>query len=343
MHTVHPIARIKRAALGGVLAAGLAVAVTTVAQAQQKVTYLLPAPAFLPAFGPWMLAKGKGYYAAEGLDVEFKTARGGADVAKQVGAGNAVIGGGIGDTPLIVRANGIPVKAVAVLGGGSLMILAASEGINRLEDLKGRTVTTMSYQDTTFYALLGMLASVGLTRNDIDAQAAGPANTWKLFIAGESDAMAAVPDWIAIAQAQGKKMKLFPADDHFRSMAQAILAADDTIAEQPELIGKLVRATLKGLKDIMADPAAAAADYVKAVPQHEGKEKAMEAVFRLYNRYVYPGQETPGAMDEAAWRRSRTSTSSRGSCARRYPSRIFTPTSSFDKCGPGQPCSGDGG
>ena len=299
MHTVHPIARIKRAALGGVLAAGLAVAVTTVAQAQQKVTYLLPAPAFLPAFGPWMLAKGKGYYAAEGLDVEFKTARGGADVAKQVGAGNAVIGGGIGDTPLIVRANGIPVKAVAVLGGGSLMILAASEGINRLEDLKGRTVTTMSYQDTTFYALLGMLASVGLTRNDIDAQAAGPANTWKLFIAGESDAMAAVPDWIAIAQAQGKKMKLFPADDHFRSMAQAILAADDTIAEQPELIGKLVRATLKGLKDIMADPAAAAADYVKAVPQHEGKEKAMEAVFRLYNRYVYPGQETPGAMDEA--------------------------------------------
>ena len=301
MPTIHPVVRIKRAALGSVLAAGLAVAVTTVAQAQQKVTYLLPAPAFLPAFGPWMLAKGKGYYAAEGLDVEFKTARGGVDVAKQVGAGNAVIGGGIGDTPLIVRANGIPVKAVAVLGGGSLMILAASEdaGINRIEDLKGRTVTTMSYQDTTFYALLGMLASVGLTRNDIDAQAAGPANTWKLFIAGESDAMAAVPDWIAIAQAQGKKMKLFPADDHFRSMAQAILAADDTIAEQPELIGKLVRATLKGLKDIMADPAAAAADYVKAVPQHEGKEKAMEAVFRLYNRYVYPGQETPGTMDEA--------------------------------------------
>ena len=22
-------------------------------------------------------------------------------------------------------------------------------------------------------------------------------------------------------------------------------------------------------------------------------------MFRLYNRYVYPGQETPGAMDEA--------------------------------------------
>ena len=295
------IARIGRRSLGAAVALALAAGATSVAQAEQKVTYLLPAPAFLPAFGPWMLAKGKGYYAEEGLDVEFVSAKGGVDVAKQVGAGNAVIGGGIGDTPLIVRANGIPVKAVAVLGGGSLMILATDKdaGIDSVEALKGRTVTTMSYQDTTFYALLGMLASVGLTRNDIDAQAAGPANTWKLFIAGEAHAMAAVPDWIAIARAQGKNMNLFPADDHFRSMAQAIIAADDTIAEQPELVGKLVRATLRGMKDIMADPAAASVDYVKAVPQHEGKEKAMEAVFRLYNQYVYPGQSTLGAMDEA--------------------------------------------
>ena len=303
MFRIDAIPRLARTVLGGALAALLAalfvLAPAAVAGAAEKVTYLLPAPAFLPAFGPWMLAQGKGYYAEEGLEVEFKTARGGVDVAKQVGAGNAVIGGGIGDTSLIVRANGIPVKAVAVLGGGSLMILATDQeaGIDRIEDLKGRTVTTMAYQDTTFYALLGMMASVGLTRNDIDAQAAGPANTWKLFIAGEADAMAAVPDWIAIAAAQGKKMNLFPADAHFRSMAQAILAADDVIAGQPELIGKLVRATLRGMKDIMADPEQAARDYVKAVPQHEGKEKAMEAVFRLYNQYVYPGQETLGAMD----------------------------------------------
>ncbi|MBU3739782.1 MAG: ABC transporter substrate-binding protein, partial [Rhodoferax sp.] len=91
----------------------------------QKITYLLPAPGTLPAFGPWMLAQAKGYYAAEGLEVEFVTGRGGVDVAKQVGAGNAVIGGAIGDTPIIARAQGIPVKAVAVLGSGSLMQLVS--------------------------------------------------------------------------------------------------------------------------------------------------------------------------------------------------------------------------
>ncbi len=294
----------RRSIFKGLAAAAIALAAVLgappSAQAEtQKVTYLLPAPAFLPAFGPWMLAKARGYYAEEGLEVEFQSAKGGVDVAKQVGAGNAVIGGAIGDTPILVRANGIPVKAVAVLGGRALtqMVAMADSGIAGPADLKGKTVTTMSYQDTTFYALLGALSTAGLTKNDLDIQAAGPAGVWQLFAAGESDAMAAVPDWIGLVQAQGKAVTIMPVEDYFPSMAQAILASDEAIAEQPELVGKLVRATLRGMQDIMDDPAGAAVDYVAAVPQHEGKEKGMEAVFRLYNEYVYPGQETLGAMD----------------------------------------------
>ena len=84
----------------------------------QEITYLLPAPAILPAFGPWMLAQAKGYYAQEGLNVKFVSGRGGVDVAKQIGAGNAVSGGAIGDTPIFARGQGIPVKAVAVMGAG---------------------------------------------------------------------------------------------------------------------------------------------------------------------------------------------------------------------------------
>lgn len=295
----------KRSVVKGI---GAALAVLTVvgatgfatpAKAAEDVTYLLPAPPFLPAFGPWMLALGRGYYAAEGLNVTFQAAKGGVDVAKQVGAGNAPIGGGIGDTPIIVRDNGIPVKAVAVLGGSSLtqIVARADSGIKGPADLKGKTITVLAYQDTTYYALLGALASVGLTKADVAAQAAGPQGVWQNFLAGQADAMAAVPDWIAIAQGQNIPLEIMPVEKYFPSMAQAIIASDEMIQKNPALIGKLVKATLKGLKDIMTDPAAAAVDYVKAVPQNAGKEKAMEATFKLYNQYVYPGQETLGAMD----------------------------------------------
>ncbi|MBK20209.1 MAG: nitrate ABC transporter substrate-binding protein [Rhodospirillaceae bacterium] len=269
--------------------------------AAEDVTYLLPAPAFLPAFGPWMLAQAKGYYKAEGLNVKFQRARGGVDVAKQVGAGNAVIGGGIGDTPVIVRPNGIPVKAVAVLGAGSLvqLIAHADRGINGPADLKGKTVTALSLQDTTYYALLGMMANAGLSRKDVNVQGAGPAGVWKLFIAGKADAMAGVPDWIGIAQGAGKKVKIFPADQYFKSMAQAILASDKVIKNNPQLIQKLVRATLKGMNDIMTNPDAAAKVYVGHVKKNAKKLKYITNVFKMYNKYVYAGQKKLGRMDEA--------------------------------------------
>jgi NitT/TauT family transport system substrate-binding protein len=96
-----------------VLAAGAAVGlgqwkVPAAAQTLEKVTYLFPAPPVLPAFGPIQLAKGKGYFAEEGLDVTYAVARGGVDVAKMVGAGNAPLGGIVADGPTLVRGNGVP-------------------------------------------------------------------------------------------------------------------------------------------------------------------------------------------------------------------------------------------
>jgi NitT/TauT family transport system substrate-binding protein len=287
-----------------IAAAAVAAALTlsgAPAQAAEKVTYLLPAAAFLPAFGPWMVAQQRGYYAKEDLDVTFESGRGGVDTAKAVGVGNVQIGGAIGDTPIIVRSNGVPVKAVALLGGGGLMQLVVREDspIKGPADLKGRTITVMAYQDTTYYALIGMLAKVGLTKNDVNAQAAGPVNVWKLFLAGQSEGLASVPDWEGDLLEAGAKIRIIPAGDYFQSMAQVVIASDKMIRERPEFIRKLVRATLQGWQDVVKDPEGAAKDYVKAVPQRAGQEAAMARVFKLYNQYVYPGQSKPGAIDEA--------------------------------------------
>ena len=68
------------------LAAGICAGFwTAAASASEKITYLLPAPPRLPAFAPWVLAKHLGYYTQAGYDVDFVVARGGVDVAKQIG------------------------------------------------------------------------------------------------------------------------------------------------------------------------------------------------------------------------------------------------------------------
>ena len=283
-------------------AAGLGLlAAPTRSLAAEEVTYLFPAPPILPAFGPIRLAQGKGYFKDAGLEVKFAVGRGGVDVAKQVGAGNAPLGGIVADGPIMVRGNGVPVKIVCVFGGKGFMQLVVREdsGITKPADLKGKTITVMSYQDTTFYALLGLMASAGLTQNDVNIQAVGPQGVWQFVAQGKSAGMAGVPDWIPPVTAAGVKVRVIPTENFFPHMAQGIAASDAIIKEKPEMIRKFVRAALHGMKDIMDNPNKAADEFVSFVPEWKGKEKGVQFAFAMYAKDVYPGQKVLGEADPA--------------------------------------------
>ncbi len=263
------------------------------AAAEEQLTYLFPAPDFLPAFAPFQLAKGLGYFAEEGLAVEFRVGKGGADVARQVAVGNTDLGGGIGDTPIIVRANGLDVRGVALLGGRGYTQLAwrVDSGITGPADLAGKRIGVLSFQDTTYYNMLGVLASEGLSRGDADLQAVGPGGIIQLMISGDLDAVSAVPEWIAASKGAGVAVGQMPVDAVFPAMAQAVLASDDLIAERPEAIAGFVRALTRAVSDITSDPQAAAAEYVKIVPQHADKEAGIAAIMQEYAAKVYPAAE----------------------------------------------------
>jgi len=276
-------------------------ALATRARADEEITYLFPAPPILPAFGPIRLAQGKGYFKQAGLTVNFATGRGGVDVAKQVGAGNAPIGGIVADAPIVVRQNGVPVKIVCLFGGKGFMqlVVRADSGIAKPADLKGKTITVMSYQDTTFYALLGLLASVGLSKDDVDIQSAGPVGVWQMVATGKSVGMAGVPDWIPPVEAAGVKVNVLPTDEFFPHMAQAVAASDQIIKDKPDMVRAFVKAALHGMKDIMDDANAAAADFVKFVPEWNGKEDQVREAFAYYDKLIYPGQKQLGEVDPA--------------------------------------------
>jgi NitT/TauT family transport system substrate-binding protein len=269
------------------------------ARAADQITFLLPAPAALPAFAPWMIARQRGYFTANELEVKFETAQGGTDVAKQVGLGNALLGCTIADSPIIVRSFDVPVKDVAVLGGGGLtqLIVRPTSPILSPAGLKGKVVTVTSYQEQTYITLLGMLAKVGLTKNDVSIQAVGSANSWKLFLAGRADAVAGVPDYVVSLKRNGAEVRVISADKYFLSMAQAVVTGDEAIKTKPEIIRRFVRATLAGMKDIMDDPDGAVTDYVRAVPENSGRKEEMLDVFRLYNEMVYGNQTKLGEID----------------------------------------------
>lgn len=298
---IAPSRRVVLGALAAVFGAGLAAAPQGQAQAQtlEKITYLFPAPPILPSFAPLQLAKGKGYFKEAGLDVDFQVARGGVEVAKMVGAGNAQIGGIVGDGPIMVRGNGVPVKIVALFGGKGFMqtVVREDSGIEKPADLKGKTITVLSFQDTTYYALIGLLASAGLTQNDVSIQQAGPTGVWESVATGKSQGMAGVPDWLALVQATGTKVKVIPTDQYFPHLAQGIAVSDEMIKKNPEMVQKFVTAAMRGMKDVMDDPNKAAEDFVKFVPTWQGKEQVVKDALNYFAKLVYVDQKKPGEIN----------------------------------------------
>jgi len=292
----------KHTFLGLAMAAGLAVSGLS-ASAQTALTYLFPAPDFLPAFAPFQLALGKGYYAEEGLDVTFQVGQGGADVATQVAVGNAQLGGGMGDTSIIVRANGLNIRGVALLGGQGLTHLAwrNDSGITSPADLRGRSIGVISFQDTAYYNLLAVLADNGMSRSDVDIQALGSGGLIQNMIAGSVQAMSGVPEWIVAIQDAGVELSVIPARQVFPAQAQAIIASDAIIAENPEAVAGFVRATLRAINDIIADPAVAAREYVTFVDRHAEAVEQIERIMRFYVESVYAPAEgrALGRFDES--------------------------------------------
>ena len=281
------------------LAVTLAIAVSSPGQTLEKINFLLAAPPALPAFSPLIMAKENGYYAEAGYDVEFHTARGGLDIAKQVGVGNAEFGLSLGDAPIVVRANAIPIKIVALLGGGALGVVVARKdrGIEKIEDLRGKKISVMSFQEANFFATLGALARHGIGRGEADIQAVGPSGVIGLVIAGAVDACICTPDWeISVQDGVGPTLSM-PLKDYIPTTAQAIVASDTMITKRPETVRAIVQATLKGLKFVMDDPQAATKIYVRAVPSFQGKEDVVRRMFQNYIERTYKGQKILGETD----------------------------------------------
>ena len=287
-----------------IICLSLAIAATVLADPSradppEAVTYLLPAPPTTTGFIPFMVAQQRGYYAAEGLKVNFLSAKGGLDVAKQVGAGNAAIGGAIGDTAIIARAQGIPVKLVALLGGKPYhhVHILTESGITDIRGLKGKTVNVMSYQDTSYVTLLGVIAGGGLAKSDVTVEAAGPTGVWQTAVAGRAVGFVGPMAWAVDAEGAGKKVTTIESDLFLPSMAQAIVASDDMIAKRPDLIAKLVRATLHGLQDIIDDPKGVVVDFIAASPSYKGREDRISAQLKLDIQYTYSGAPKLGWID----------------------------------------------
>jgi NitT/TauT family transport system substrate-binding protein len=209
------------------------------------------------------VALDKGYYTAEGLNVSILRGQGSIDAIKKVASGAATIG--FADAGALVLARGndsIPIKLLMIVYASPphAIFATADSGIKTQKDLEGKTIA-----DSAFSAIplvfKAFSNATGIDAKKVKWISAESSSLPSLLATGRVDAIGqfTVGQPLLEAAVKPKKLVRFAYKDvGLDYYGNGIVATEQTINDNPDLLKKFVRATLKGMRDAFAHPAEAA-------------------------------------------------------------------------------------
>src|SRR5580704_12144637 len=196
-------AKLRRAALSAVVLACLA---APVARAAESVTIGSVGQASANLW-PELIALDKGFFAAEGLQVDIVYIQSSAALVQQIAAGSLGIGiqTGLAD-PLRAVGMGAPIAVVRIDVQAPPYALVAKPNITSMKDLKGKVISLGGPKDITRIYVERMLAPNGVKDGDFDMVFAGATTARaSALLAGAVDAAILLPPFDFQAVAKGFK------------------------------------------------------------------------------------------------------------------------------------------
>lgn len=224
-------------------AAGLmAFATTFAANAQEKLSVRLD-------FSPWgvqaamHLAKDKGWFAAEGLDVDIQDGRGSGNTVQLVNAGQVDVGQVQVGLVASAREQGGKIKSIFNFQRKTdLCILVDRDSpVKTVADLKGKTVVVFAASPWAPFIDL-YLKSGGMDRETVKVEFVDPAALWGTYTAKRADGlMSTVGSALPVAEKPRPSKCLLASDAGIAFPAYGLVAHEDTIASKAAALKKLIK------------------------------------------------------------------------------------------------------
>jgi putative hydroxymethylpyrimidine transport system substrate-binding protein len=223
---------------------------STATAARVHVTFMagFKPQANLPFVGAYV-ARDKGFFAEEGLDVDIQHVTTPGDNFPLLAAGTVQFSTADAAELLSHRASDppVPVVSIALIGqtGQQGFAVLQSSGINSPADWAGKTAGYKG--DTVPPDYLAILAANNINRSSItevrtgfnpSVLSEGQLDIYPVFLSNEPDTLARL----------GYPTKVFTAADYGApTLGLTYVATEDYIAQNPDVVSKFVRAALKGI------------------------------------------------------------------------------------------------
>jgi NitT/TauT family transport system substrate-binding protein len=206
-------------------------------------------------FAPFYVAVEKGYFKDAGIEIEFDY-KFETDGVSLVGAGELPFAVVSGEQVLLAREQGLPVTYVAAwYQQYPVSVVAKSEAdVIVPQDLKGKKIGLPGLFGANYIGLRALLNAGKLTEEEVTLDAIG-FNQVELVAAGQQDIIVGYSANEPIQlRSQGIAVTEIRVADYVQLAANGLLASEDVIEENPELVRSFLGAFLKGLKDTIDDP-----------------------------------------------------------------------------------------
>ena len=255
-------------------------------------------------FAGFYLAKERGYYDAEDINITFLEGGPDVDIVQRLTSGQAGFAVIAPETIFAAHGRGEPIVAIAAINRRSPVVYVAdaASGIVRPGDFLGRTVSTLdtsgSQQDmqVQFFAMMSKL------QLDVSKVKIVPWDSnYTGFYSGEVNVTPCYAT-SALVKMRQKGMKLnliWPSDYGVHFYSDMLVTTETMISDNPALVTRFLRASLRGWQDAIED-------YQQAVAvslQYTGNKNAafhtamMEAMLPLINT----GVDQIGWMKPGDW------------------------------------------
>jgi NitT/TauT family transport system substrate-binding protein len=250
------------------LAAGFSA--TARAQARDKVVLMLNWYVY-SEHAPFFLGKEKGYYDAEGIDLEIQEGRGSGVTVQAVAAGSATFAYADVTTMIKAAAKGAPVRAVGVALQVSPMSVMgfADKNVKTAKDIVGKTVA-MTPGDSMSQIWPLFLKKTGLQENQFKTVSGDAQTKLNAVINGQADLLLGyvMDQNIKLQDATKKPVQVVRfADYGVNLISSGIIASKDTLAGKPDLVKRFMRASTRALEEAEKNPEAAVDATLKANPK----------------------------------------------------------------------------
>jgi len=280
---------------------------TTASNAQPAVRDVTLSMGFIPnvQFAPFYVALEKGYFAEEGINLQFDYGME-SDLLKLVGTGGREFVVGSGDQVLLARAQGLPVVYVMNwYRKFPIAVVALQDWLKSPADLEGHKVGIPGLFGASYVGWQALTYASGLDGQKVQLETVGFTQIPSLT-EGKVDAAVvyAANEPLQLRRA-GYEPSVLYVSDYVDLVANGLITNEETIAKNPKLVQGMVRASLRGLADTLADPEAAFDLTLRHVPEAGGENREAQMAV-LKESLGFWQSDTLGVSSAEAWAASET-------------------------------------